>query len=238
MLATSHEEKCVFSKYAMRWLKIMEKLTTQQNSTKHEKGEADIPTGDQDILSKKLPVYVPPYLLSLSNQFLVFEDTSKNGSVTHHKIQENSSKILSMLPECQYEVYVPDAAKDFYHVPSSSRRNSKQTAVLLAIFGWSIDQSDRGCVRCKICLSKTLLPSRKRSQDVINRGNEDPEVKLQLMDSHRVYCPYVSGFSFGASHSNEVGWRVVAQNLVRYAMKEYRDAGGRVKLADLRVDEA
>ena len=235
MLATSHEENCVFGKYALRWLKIMERLDKerkQNESDKETNRTADVQ--DNNVgLSKKQPIYVPPYLLTLSKQLLVFEDASKDGSVTYHNIQEDSSAILNDLPKCQYEMHVPDAVKEFCNVHPRAKYNMRQAANLLATFGWSIDQNDEGCVQCKLCLSKSLLPTKKRPRDETKVEYEIQEVKLHLINSHRVYCPFVSGFSFGTSHKSEAGWKVVLRNLIKYAKKESSDEEGTVKLDNL-----
>ena len=36
---------------------------------------------------------------------------------------------------------------------------------------------------------------------------------IKLLDSHRVYCPYVSGFASGNGNQSEPGWKVVLSKL-------------------------
>jgi len=219
MLATSHEERCVFRKYAGRWLKIMERLAKQLD----ERKRITACSGEQrkTNLSQESKVYVPPYLLSLSNEFLRFEDASNDGSVTYHKIQEESMNMMKMLPNFQFEVSVPDDLRDYCEVPASIKWNKFQNANLLTIFGWNIDGNE--CVQCKICLSRATLKSRKRRiTQIVNESEK--ETQLHLIKSHRVFCPYVSGFSCEPNHKSESGWKVIVSNLVRYAKRDGKEA--------------
>lgn len=228
MLATSHEDNCSFRRYAGRWLKIMERLGKQKSpldSAKH----ADLTSG----YPKDHLVFVPPYFLSLSSSFLIFEDASNDGSVTYSKIKEESAVVLQGLPKsAEFELSIPDAMKDFCEVPASIKRSRIQTANLLATFGWHIRTCDEGCVECKMCLAKSILPSRKRSREGVRVDGELLEMKLHLIDSHRVYCPYVAGFSFAPSHESQAGWKVVVKNLVKFAMKD-KDEGTVIELDEL-----
>lgn len=224
MLETSHENNCVFRSFAGRWLKVMKRLCDQHNkyipTTRNgEQGQNALTNEAKTIVRHS--VFVPPYFLSLSNQFLVFEDASDDGSVTFQRIELESSTIMKDLPKkSHFEVYPPNDLKDFVHIRSkpSARQNPQQIAYLLSTFGWHYDHSnsDSGgsCVKCNICLSKALLPSRKRR---LNEVKADSIVKLHLVNSHRVYCPYVNGFSFGVEHKSDAGWKVVVKNLVKFA---------------------
>lgn len=226
MLATSHEDDCSFRKYAERWLKIMERLDKRGNTLDSEKGADSGYPRDHTV-------FVPPYFLSLSSSFLIFEDASDDGSVTNYKIQEESTLVLQGLPKTsQFELECPDAINDFCEVPTSTKRSRIQTAYLLATFGWHIDKYDEGCVECEICLAKSVLPTRKRSRDEVKTDDAVHEVKLHLINSHRVYCPYVAGFSVSPKQEGRAGWKVIVTNLVKFATKD-KGEGGAVRLDEL-----
>lgn len=241
MLETGHGDKCVFRRYVGCWLKVMRRLYKQHNENisilrNGEQGHNTSLDNAETIVEHS--VFVPPYLLPLSNQFLVFEDISDDGSVTFEKIQLESSTIMKDLQRrLDFEVSLPDALKNFVAIPSkiSCRRDTQQTANLLATFGWHYDHSNNdsggNCVKCNICLSRALLPSRKRRLNEVKTSSEMDNAKLHLVNSHRVHCPYVSGFSFNAEHKSDAGWKVVVENLVKYAKRQKND--GVVELADL-----
>eukprot|EP00956_Cyclotella_meneghiniana_P045306 scaffold362555_cov113-Cyclotella_meneghiniana.AAC.2 len=239
MLATSHESGCIFRKYVERWLKIMKRLDKPTDESQEvvasETGHPDL---QYDLpKSQSTRVCVPPYFLSLSKQFLVFEDASKDGSVTFYNIQELASIITKEI-NSQYDVSIPDALRDYCEFPTSWK--CTQTANLLATFGWHISQTSSSendtCVQCTICLSRAILASRKRRFSQVKVNNDMDEVKLHLIHSHRVYCPYVGGFSFGTNHNSEPGWRVILKNLVKFANKEKGD-NSIVRLDDLWAQE-
>lgn len=207
-------------------MKRLDKLTDDGAESQVVASETDYPDLPKPQLTR---VYVPPYFLSLSTQFLVFEDASKDGSVTFCNIQELATAISEEV-KSQYDVSISDALADYCQIPTSLK--GAQTANLLATFGWHISKTNSDdnntCVQCKICLSRAILPSRKRRFSEVKVNNDMDEVKLHLIQSHRVYCPYVGGFS----HKGEPGWRVIVKNLVKFAKKEIGDDGV-VKLDDL-----
>jgi hypothetical protein len=213
MLSTSHQENCVFRSYSTRWLKILKRLRMQKPEEDAKEGEIT-------------QQYVPPFLLSLSDQFLLFEDVSNNGSVTHYRIQQETHTLTKSLPKSTFEVTVPNEMSEYCEISTSK----DCIPFLLATFGWHYITNTE-CVQCPICLSKAILPNRKRRLNEI-KVSEIEEVKLHLIQSHRVYCPYVGGFSFGPGHVTESGWRVIVKNLVRYVKKK-RGGDGVVSLDDL-----
>ena len=116
-----------------------------------------------------------------------------------------------------------------------------KTPYLLSTFGWSIcdnddepeaehNNKDAVVVKCNICQARAtcfIQPtetepeengegSRKRRRtDSIQDG-----IKLKLLDSHRGYCPYVSGFSYTPGQQSEKGWKVVVSCLNKqYTLK-------------------
>ncbi|KAL7516091.1 hypothetical protein ACHAWX_001150 [Stephanocyclus meneghinianus] len=189
-------------------------------------------------------IYVPPYFLSLSDAFLRFEDHTNNGSITREWVEkgssENSSVLRTRFPSnAEFEIKIPDAVMshcrglspdvDTAPTPYCDVENA---ARLLSAFGWHIQRDtpkdSGGCiVQCHICLARSWLscrpmdgreaPSKKRRRERMN------DAILQLIDSHRVYCPYVGGFSFWVGHRTELpGWKVVVSNLAKSTCSKVR----------------
>jgi len=182
--------------------------------------------------------YVPPYFLSLSNAFLCFEDHSNDGSVTRDLMEKVASENSSFLRtrfgnDAEFEIKIPDVVMSYCRelLPNVDMEPTpdcdvENTARLLSTFGWHIQQdtpkNSGGCiVKCHICLAQSWLSCRPKD------GREAPSKKrrrermqdatLQLIDSHRVYCPYVGGFSFWTGHRTELpGWKVVVSNLAKF----------------------
>lgn len=188
--------------------------------------------------------YVPPYLLALSDEFLRFEDCT-DGVMTIDCVKEDAQRIHDQLQagcrgDLKAQVTIPDEVMDFcrevrpdVNVEDALCQSDRgmQQQYLLSTFGWSIcDESadeegtDVGVVvKCSMCQARSLLrtsPSTESESPSRKKRRVDHGPSLGLIDSHRVYCPYVSGFSFGPGHqSNLPGWKVVVTKLLRAADK-------------------
>ena len=111
-----------------------------------------------------------------------------------------------------------------------------KTPYLLSTFGWSIcdnddeievlderNNKDAVVVKCNICQARAtcLMQLAEAGNDEDGEGsrkrrrteNIQDGIKLKLLDSHRGYCPYVSGFSYGPEQQSEEGWKVVVSCL-------------------------
>jgi len=183
--------------------------------------------------------YVPPYFLAISDEFLRFEDRTADGSITRDLVGEGAARIRDELQSMDIgdsqvvDVTVPDAVKDycdilqpgvdldcfFYEVGGGGMRTSH----LLSAFGWSVcEESVAGgtgvVLKCTMCQARSWL---QLSRSIT--GEKTPvkkkrrmDASIMLVDSHRVYCPYVSGFSFQPGRqSNLPGWKVVVSNLLK-----------------------
>ncbi|EED94171.1 predicted protein [Thalassiosira pseudonana CCMP1335] len=256
MLASSHTEECPFQSFAGRWLKVMNRQCCRGAAT----GECNDPeslavvekeTDEETIVSKTRQslggvssgFYVPPYFLSLSSDFLIFEDCSGDGSITRGIVSENATQVKEKLQatigdDAEFNVETPEAITrvcreilpgcdtcDVEHDKSIS-----YVSKLLATFGWGISEGDsdaeesNSVVKCHLCLARSLLtvkqssleaPQKKRRIEITTN-----DAGIKLIDSHRMYCPYVSGFAFGAGHQTKLpGWKVVVLNLLKSSMK-------------------
>lgn len=254
MLVSSHTCRCPFKSFGSRWSKVMmhqrggvtgvdcvkSKNADHVRMEKENNAECLMSRVSQDLNDSKSAFYVPPYLLSLSDDFLRFEDCSVDGSITGDRVLEGALQIRNKLQARNVgdlNVIVPDAVPNFVHelFPDANfddvfnqKDNTLKTPYLLAAFGWSICDESVGenidvSVRCSICQARTWMAqcslsnegpsSRKR-----RRVDTQDDANLKLIDSHRVYCPYVSGFSFGPRQQSDLpGWKVVVSNLLKTA---------------------
>jgi len=109
-----------------------------------------------------------------------------------------------------------------------------KTPYLLSTFGWSIcdnegeasdecGSNDAVVVKCNICQSRAtcLMQPTKTGNEEDGEGNRKRRrtdsiqdgIQLKLLDSHRGYCPYIAGFSYGCGQQSEEGWKVVVSCL-------------------------
>lgn len=183
--------------------------------------------------SPAVDLYVPPYMLPLCKELKRFEDFTGDGSVTKESVEEGAIKIQSQIDaNAAIGVELPDIVSTYCREVLSDpntelfdkNENCSRDAFLLSAFGWSLcDESgtvgNMGVMlKCNLCLSKSILasaaptnaesPKKKR-----RRIDSLRDANVKLIDSHRAYCPYASGFAHGASDRSEPGWKIVLSNL-------------------------
>ena len=155
---------------------------------------------------------------------------------------------MDIIGESQVDdVTVPDAVKefcDFLHQPGGGGVDLQhgvlydevdrsggmtRTSYLLSAFGWSVcgEETVAGgtagvVLKCTMCQARSLLrPSRSSTGEKTpakKKRRIDDASSITLVDSHRVYCPYVSGFSFRPGRRSHLpGWKVVVTNLLKKA---------------------
>ena len=188
-----------------------------------------------ELNNSRTNFYVPPYLLSISDQFLRFEDCT-DGSSTMECIKQDAEEIHTDLMASEnvgdWKVEVPDAVTEFCrkerpdvdldHALYQNQSNMK-VPYLLSAFGWSVsnepDEENAGIVaKCNMCHARSLLgpSSAQKDEETPSRKKRRVDASLNLINSHRVYCPYRSGFSFGPGHQSErPGWKVVVSNVLK-----------------------
>lgn len=247
LLVSSHISGCPFRSFASRWSKALHQCSCRGADCDKSNNQAEAivtkENNSQYLMNKvsevlndtKTDFYVPPYFLSLSDEFLRFEDCTSDGSITREWVKEDALKIhgkLQAMGDFQVDVTIPDAVTKFcsevlpdadvgntlYHKDSSMK-----VPYLLSIFGWSIcnDESVAGendvIVKCSMCQARTLLASSTPTGEEASRKRRRVDTRddahLKLIDSHRIYCPYVSGFS----SADLPGWKVVVSNLLKSA---------------------
>ena len=203
--------------------------------------------------SKNNTFYVPPYLLSLSDEYLRFEDCSTDGSITRDRVSEGALQICDKLQAMSEnnigyfndidDVTIPEVVTKFCHEKHPNvdlagilcqKDSIMKVPYLLSTFGWSVceeheddDEEETNCrmvVKCNMCQARAICMTGQPS--VSNEEDEGRSRKkrrritheaanLKLIDSHRTYCPYVSGFSNGnGKHSELPGWKVVISKLL------------------------
>ena len=203
--------------------------------------------------SKNNTFYVPPYLLSLSDEYLRFEDCSTDGSITRDRVSEGALQICDKLQAMSEnnigyfndidDVTIPEVVTKFCHEKHPNvdlagilcQKDSimKVMPYLLSTFGWSVceepedDEEETNSVmvvKCNMCQARAICmtgqPSVSNEEDEgrsrkKRRRITQEAANLKLIDSHRTYCPYVSGFSNGyGKHSELPGWKVVISKLL------------------------
>ena len=241
---SSGENECPFRSYSSRWLKSMHRYSAIDAETRED--NADRQLFGRAVTHAKPKFYVPPFFLSLSNEFKRFEDCSADGSVTRdivtksaREIQDTLQTIFGEDSHSCVDVLAPDEMTTFCRDVLSpcavntifdEMEKTQKVSYLLAMFGWSISSGDKSIgeeegavvMKCNICLARSLLAAtnsehstgstpqkKKRRIDTQNSG-------INLIESHRVYCPHVSGFAYNAEHESHLpGWKVVVSNLLR-----------------------
>ena len=180
--------------------------------------------------------YVPPYMLPLCNEMNRFEDFTGDGSVTKQSVEEGAIKIQRQIDERgSVKVEIPDAVSTYCREVLSDpntelfHRNDKcsREAFLLSAFGWSSCENNSSggkmglMLKCTMCLSKSIIATAapeevERPKKKKRRLESLSEASVKLIDSHRAYCPLVSGFAIGVSgQSSRPGWQVVLSNLIK-----------------------
>ncbi|KAL3789029.1 hypothetical protein HJC23_008176 [Cyclotella cryptica] len=251
MLSSCHSPKCPFKSYSGRWLKVMYRQCNNTDKSQRS-GNGQVENVESENTQERLlrkttqslkespQIYVPPYFLSLSNDFLCFEDYSNDGSITRRLVEEGASNNVSLLctrfgTEAEFEIKIPDVMTIYLRelLPNvemdlESHCDVENAARLLSTFGWNMQKDSRkdsvGCVvKCHICLAQSWLSCRRKKDEgegpsKKRRRERMQDATLHLIDSHRLYCPYVGGFSFWIGHQSELpGWKVVVSNLARCA---------------------
>jgi hypothetical protein len=180
-------------------------------------------------------LYAPPYMLPLCNEMKRFDDFTGDGSVTKNSVEEDAVKIQRQIdargavgvqmPEV-VSIYCREVLSDPNAALFDRSEKASRDAILLSSFGWSLcDDNDSSenimgvLLRCNMCLSRSILAcaatmneeespkKKKRRIDMVGEAN------IKLLESHRAYCPYVSGFASGVSRQSKPGWKVVLSNL-------------------------
>lgn len=243
MLVSSHAGSCPIRSHASRWSRAMAKCNPGGGGDEgSEQPEVVIAGGGRDLelLAGKVSdalggfdanFYVPPYLLVISDEFLRFEDRT-SGSYTRDSVGEGAAQIRMNIGNSQIDLTVPDAVKNFcdFLRPGSDLDDiflevdgGMRASYLLSAFGWSVCEESvvvgKGAImRCTMCQARSWLQLSR------SMGERRPSKKcridasIRLIDSHRVYCPYVSGFSFHPGQQSDLpGWKVVLTNVLKKA---------------------
>ncbi len=253
MLVSCHGLKCPFRTYASRWFKAM-KLCSKEEVEGFEDRPAHKPVLLADNVSDALTdtnhsgasssnFYTPPYLLSISDDFLLFEDCTTDGSITRDRVTGGAIKIRDALKSrligldiSQIKLTVPDVVTDYCREMNLSldisdviKKDGEMMKIpyLLATFGWSIcteslddhDNNSHAIVKCNMCLAKSRLEfshSCADDEENVSRKRRRMNPNFQLIDSHRMYCPFKSGFSHRLGVKSQLsGWKVVVSKLMK-----------------------
>ena len=229
-----------FRNFARRWTRAMSKckLETAESLNVEESSAERVGKDISRMLSDKTAmtdVYVPPYLLPLSKEFIKFDDHTANGSQTKLIVEEDSLKIQQYLDsnagDAQFQARLPESVLDFcasldpeLDVDELLRqRKGEKLSYLLSTFGWSIDdgvsaEGDGIVVKCNVCNARARLAQAdsSSSQPQWKRRKTDSDARLKLIESHRVHCPYTCGFSFGPGRMTELtGWQKIITCLMK-----------------------
>lgn len=227
-----------FRNFAKRWTRAMSKckLETTQSLIVEGSSAESVGKDISRMLSDKTAmtdVYVPPYLLPLSEEFIKLDDHTADGSQTKLIVEEDSLKIQQYLHSnsggAQFEVRLPATVLNFcasldpeLDVDELLRqRKGDKLPYLLSTFGWSVDhvtsaEDDGIIVKCNVCNARARLAKAVSSQPQWKRRKADSDAHLRLIESHRVHCPYACGFSFGPGRKTELtGWQKVITCLIK-----------------------
>ena len=202
--------------------------------------------------SKNNTFYVHPYLLSLSDEYLRFEDCSTDGSITRYRVNEGALQIRDKLQAMEndigknfndiVEVTMPEVVAKYCHEKHANvdladvlcqKESIMKVPYLLSTFGWSVCEEPQDeeekigmlVVKCNMCQARAICmtgqPSVSDKEDERcsrkkrRRITHSEAANLKLIDSHRTYCPYVSGFSNGYGNQSHLpGWKVVISKLL------------------------
>ncbi|KAL9187803.1 hypothetical protein ACHAXT_006181 [Thalassiosira profunda] len=240
MLASSHNPGCPFRSFARRWAKAMQQCSSrsEDGETTNNHADASIKENDPEHLMEQVSeglsdtnpsnFYVPPYFLSLSDEFLQLEDCSGDGSITRDRVKEGALQLSAVLQArigegTAVDISLPDVVAAFCRemrpgadVDGVFRlKDSLKVPYLLSVFGWSLCDAFAGetgaIVKCSICQARARVDASSRKRRRIETGDDASSIKL--IDSHRVYCPFVSGFRRG----DTAGWQIVVCNLLKSA---------------------
>ena len=186
--------------------------------------------------------YVPPYLLPLSDEYLRFEDCSTDGSITRDSVHSGAQQIcdkLKPMSRGDIQAMIPEEVMNFCNEMHPNvdmddvlcqKDSTMKVPYLLSTFGWSVcgeaeqTSSEVGVmVKCNICQAKAVCvikddggESSKKRRRIDNQ--DDPNLQLKVIDSHRAYCPYVSGFAYKAGQQSKLeGWKGVISKLLKFA---------------------
>jgi len=222
---------------------------------------------------------VPPYLIPMSKEFLILEDSSQSGFISREfmikeagrlgealtntdkdgqeklyvsiskDISERIGSILgleaagdgtSVLSLLQIENGVDPKLNDLLEETSEPQPTTSiitKESTLLSLFGWRLMESNDETtgegvhVTCRFCLntcqvshsesdeSTTHAPKRRRVNDgpVSNSAS-----KFHLVESHRHFCPFISGFVTKEDETEVSGtsnpcWEILLASLCRGA---------------------
>ena len=271
MLVSSHSSTCAFRPHASRWSRLMGKCNNpgggdgggaeRREGSKNRSAEMIVAASEEgypELLAREVGdalgggcsndaanLYVPPYFLAISDEFLRFEDRTSDGSITRDLVGQGAARIrdelqsMDVIGESQVvdDVTVPDAVRDYCDILQpgvdldgvffnevGGGGGMMRTSHLLSAFGWSVcEESVAGgtgvVLKCTMCQARSWLQlSRSTGEETPVKKKRRMDASIMLVDSHRVYCPYVSGFSFRPGRrSNLPGWKVVVSNLLKKA---------------------
>eukprot|EP00984_Skeletonema_dohrnii_P007184 scaffold2594_cov110-Skeletonema_dohrnii-CCMP3373.AAC.3 len=237
LLASSHKDMCPFQSFAKRSLKVMERKSKTNNAVMSdvEEENSNEPEGLMDrvasaLNSSTVDLYVPSYMLPLCNETKRFEDFTGDGSVTKQSVEEGAIRIQRQIDaKGAVGVEMPDVVSTYCREILSTEmfdksENCSRDAFMLSAFGWSLCDEDGSAgdvmgvmLKCKLCLSKSVLASAapmnaERPKKKRRRTETLKEANIKLLESHRAYCPNVSGFARGVTDPKP-GWKVVLSNL-------------------------
>jgi len=174
---------------------------------------------------------IPDYLYLVCNDLLIFHDCLCNEGIyarnvirkrvidfdnllaTSTRTNDESSKhhYKIQLPQSLDASYDLSTLKYLAKEDEGESKTIDESSVFLAVFGWSYmkNSSNNKCIKveCPICLVRDVtVPmdavtiSRKRKS-----RNEDIPVPVNLVKSHRHFCPYVCQLGV----EKEFGWKIV-----------------------------
>ena len=125
MLASSHATSCPFHSHASRWLRAIDRCSSNKEDAKNYIVSEN--QSDPELLARQIgdalgsgsnaDFYVPPYLLTISDEFLRFEDRTIDGSFTREIVDKGAAQIFNTLRlmdvnKTQLQL-IPGTVKDF-----------------------------------------------------------------------------------------------------------------------------
>ena len=236
MLASSHECDCPFRSAADRWSKMMARA---EGCERRHRGERTAEGRHPDAVDlSHATFYVPPYLLSFLEDLLRFEDGTSDGRLTRRRVRDGALRTRETLRartcgKTTFDFTMPAEVTGFCRAvhPGVNMEtllgqddDTLAASYLLSAFGWTpgaemTEKRAGAMVRCDICHATAWLSPSVATEKVAARKRRRLEspcgAPLQLLDSHRPYCPYVAGFARGPGDASEAGWKVVVSNLLK-----------------------